>query len=48
MGRWGLGWFMDDQIAKWEAFRDTLCTSQAQKDYANKVIEELKAKRKGK
>jgi hypothetical protein len=45
MGTWGLGWFMDDEIAKWKAFRD-IVVSPTEKALIDKHIAELEEKKK--
>lgn len=44
MGNWGFGWFLSEEIARWEAFLK-LCTTKKQKEQVEKHIAELKAKR---
>jgi hypothetical protein len=45
MGHWGFGIFMDDEIAKWKAFRD-IVVSPTEKALIDKHIAELEEKKK--
>ena len=45
MGNWGFGWFFDDEIAKWKAFRE-IVVAPTEKALIDKHIKELEEKKK--